>query len=223
MKVVAFRGSPRSNGNSSIILEKFLEGAEASGASVDIIDTEDSGIESCKGCLRCNLIKRCSLRDEEWKRVSGLIEDSDILVFASPVYFHHFTSSLKRVLDRFRSFFHIKITESGLVHTPWKKWKKELVLIASMGSPDEKEASPLVDLMNYMIEILGEGNHLHTLLGTRLAVSKQILMGRDELRSLYGKLGLSEDIAETDYLRNVELIRKSFDLGKKLGDGSGKN
>jgi len=81
MKVLAFSGSPRLRGNSSLILEKFLEGAKSGGASVDLINTEDLKIESCKGCLRCNILRRCSLRGDEWSEVSKLIEDSDVMVF----------------------------------------------------------------------------------------------------------------------------------------------
>jgi len=219
MKVLALSGSPRAKGNSVIILEKFLEGAKEGGASVDILATDDLKIDSCKGCLRCNILKRCSLRDDEWVRISRLIEDSDILVFATPVYFHHFTSSLKRVLDRFRSFFNIKITNRGLIHTPWKEWKKEMVLIATMGSPDNSEAAPLVDLMNYMIGIVGDGNNLHTLLGTGLAVSRQISMKIDELQNLYKKLGLPEESAESDLEKNRRLLLESFKLGKNLAEG----
>lgn len=217
MKVFALRGSPRANGNSSVILERFLDGAKSAGANVELEITDELDIETCKGCLRCNVLKRCSLRDEEWKRISDSIEKADILVFATPIYFHHFTSSLKKVLDRFRSFFHIRITENGLIHTPWKKWSKEIVLIATMGSPSREEASPLIDLINYIKNILGDGNNAHTLLGTRLAVSKQVLMDERDLKHLYGKLGLPLKLAEEDFLKNSNLLEESFKLGAKLG------
>ncbi len=217
MNILALEGSPRKSGNSSLILEKFLAGAEKSGSCTKLRRISDLNIEECTGCLRCNLIKRCSLRDEEWNNLSSEILDSNVLVFATPVYFHHFPSGMKKVLDRFRSFFHVKITGDGLIHTPWHKWSKDIVLIAAMGSPDKSEAKPLVDLLNYMKNILGENNRIHFLFGTRLAVSKQIIMSEEELKTLYGKIDLPIELSVSDFQKNRKLLNDSFELGKRLG------
>ncbi|MGM0651083.1 MAG: flavodoxin family protein, partial [Bacteroidota bacterium] len=103
-KVLAFNGSPRPNGNSTRLLEYFLKGAKIYTSDCEHIDTHNLNIAFCRGCLRCNLLGRCSIQGEKWKEISHKINQADVLVFASPIYFHHVTAQLKKLLDRFRSF-----------------------------------------------------------------------------------------------------------------------
>ncbi|MEN8152817.1 MAG: flavodoxin family protein [Acidobacteriota bacterium] len=217
MKILALNGSPRKKGNSAILLNRFLKGAEFSGAETDEEIIEDLNIRGCSGCLRCNLIKRCYIRDDYWNHLSNKINKADTLVFSAPVYFHHFPANIKKVIDRFRSFFHVKITENGLIHTPWEVWKKNLVLITSMGSPDQKDAKPMVDLLKFMVNEMGVSNRLYVLAGTRLAIPKQISMSLEELEILYKKLDIPVSLAADDHIRNKKLLKKSYNLGVKLG------
>lgn len=217
MKVLALNGSPRKSGNSVLLLEQFLKGAEFSGAKTDEEIVKDLNVRGCSGCLKCNLIKRCSIRGDYWQSLSSKINKADTLVFSAPVYFHHFPSDLKKIIDRFRSFFHVRITEKGLIHTPWKVWKKNIVLITCMGSPDASEAQPMVDLLKFMVKKLGKGNKLYVITGARLAVPKQVLMGPEELENLYKKLDIPVFLAAEDFRKNKRLLKKCYNLGVKLG------
>ena len=125
MNIVAFNGSPRRNGNTTILIKELCRGASENGATIHYMYADDVNIKYCSGCLKCNLIKRCALRGDDWKEISSLILNADVLVFGSPVYFHHLSAQLKKILDRFRSFIHVKITEKGLYHTPWHNWQKQ--------------------------------------------------------------------------------------------------
>ena len=52
--------------NGSIQLKPyFLDGAKTSGAITDEIKADEINLDYCTGCLRCNLIKRCSIRGDE--------------------------------------------------------------------------------------------------------------------------------------------------------------
>ncbi len=215
-KIVAFNGSPRSNGNSTHLLAQFLKGAENHTSDYEQIDTHNLNIEFCRGCLRCNLLGKCSIQGDEWPEISRKVLQADVLVFVTPVYFHHVTAQLKKVLDRFRSFIRVELTESGLNHIPTEEWKKDFVLLLSMGSSDEADAQPVVDLFNFLTETLGNSNTLYIVKGTRLAVSNQIVKSAEELNRLYPKLNLPERLAEEDYKRNVEILRQSYELGEVL-------
>lgn len=217
-KILAFNGSPRRTGNTSLLLDKFTRGTEASGVITEIIHADSINLENCKGCLRCNILKRCSLRGDDWEEISQKILKADVLVFASPVYFHHVTAPLKMIIDRFRSFVHIQITESGLIHTPWAEWNKDFVLILPMGSSDDIDAQPVIDLFNYMCSIMGPNNHLHVIKGTRLAMVKQVSKTVEELEVLYGKLSLPLKLAQSDAVRNKHLLDECYELGEELAE-----
>ena len=219
MKILALKGSPRENSNSTIMLNRFLEGCEKSGGEIKSIKPRDLGIKPCAGCLRCNLIRRCSLRGDDWEQLSNDILDADIIAISSPVYFFNFPSELKGIIDRFRSFIHVRITEDGLIHTPWVAWRKKFVVLLSMGSPDEKEGSGIIDVMRFIVKELGENNELHTFNGTRLAVQGQIEFGPDKLKSLYKKLQIPTELADPDHARNRDLLSHLYSLGTELGAG----
>ena len=215
-KILAFTGSPRPRGNSTILLEHFIKGAKQNTDLYEIIDPYKIKIKYCAGCLRCNIIKKCSIKDDQWRGLSESILNSDIIVIASPIYFHHLTASLKKIIDRFRSFVNVRITETGLIHTPWQEWKKDFVLILSMGSPDDIEAKQVVELFEYITEILGSENKLHVIKATRVAMAKQIEKTSEELNSLYKKLKIPSFLSENDNITNKQVIKNCFELGEKL-------
>ena len=215
-KILILDGSTRKQGNTSILLQHFIEGAKNNTENIEQVQAKSIDIKYCNGCLRCNLIKRCSIRDDDWGDLSEKIDEADVLVFASPIYFHYVSAPLKNIIDRFRSFVHVQITETGLIHTPFKKWNKDFVLLLSMGSSDDSDAQPVIDLFEYMKEVLGDKNRLHVIKATRLAVIKQVQKTEEELKELYPKLQLDENLAENDFIKNKEVLSQCFELGKRL-------
>lgn len=215
-KVLILDGSTRKNGNTSFLVEQFIKGANINSAQTEYVLAKDLNIKYCNGCLRCNLIKRCSISDDDWNSLSLKINEADVLVLASPIYFHYLTAPLKNIIDRFRSMVHVQITEEGVKHTPWNPWKKDVVLLLSMGSSDATDAQPVIDLFEYMKNVMGDKNQLHIIKATRLAVTKQITKSQKELKELYPKLKLDKTWVEDDYKRNESILNESFNLGVKL-------
>jgi len=217
MNILAFNGSPRTKGNTALLLEEFLKGAREYGAYCEAIHTSDIELKNCRGCLRCNVIKRCSIGKDDWKMLSNKILGADVLVFASPIYFHHVTAPLKNIIDRFRSFVHVQITESGLRHTPWHRWNKKFILLLCMGSPSSSEAQPVINLFTSMVHMLGSENSLHYVTATRLAVTRQVVMSKDELQKLYVKMRIPAHLVEKDHKSNREILQSCCALGREMG------
>jgi hypothetical protein len=120
------------------------------------------------------------------------------------------------IIDRFRSFIHVQITETGLIHTPWQEWKKQFVLILTMGSSDDSDAQPVVDLFDFMTSILGPENELHLVKATRLAMAGQLTRSAEDMKVLYDKMKLPLHLAIKDHLRNSELLAGCTQLGFSL-------
>lgn len=215
MRILTFNGSPRKNGNTSALLQEFERGATKSGADLIHINAEALDLKYCAGCLKCNFMQKCVIRTDDWQELSQKILAAEVLVFASPVYFHHLTAPLKKILDRFRSFMQVQITEQGLKHTPWQAWHKHFILLLSQGSPNDDDARPIIDLFAFIVNILGAENALTSIVGTRLAVANQVRMSQEELRALYSKLKLPEYLVEIDFHRNQQILKQCYQLGKK--------
>lgn len=215
-KVFAINGSPRHNGNSGILLDAFLKGTMQNDVEFISHNAKDLNILGCTGCLRCNLIKRCSIRNDDWEKISAEILSSNVIVIASPVYFHHFPASVKSIIDRFRSFIKVTITEKSIEHIPWTSWKKDFVLLLPMGSSDAVDAKPIIELFEFMTEILGPANKLHVITATRLGVSAQISFSKEQLEELYNKIQLPITLAEIDCKKNQNILNECFELGSHL-------
>ena len=216
MKILAFDGSPRKNGNSSLILKRFTETAEKLGAEVKIYKTDLLDIKPCRGCLMCNVLKKCAIRKDGWKWISSEIIAADVLAFSTPIYFHHTTASMKKLLDRFRSFIHVQITEEGIVHIPHQLWDKKIYLFTAHGSSSANDALPLVELFEFMTEIMGEKNKLKFINAVRLAVSGQISFNSEQLEQLYNKIGLPVKLVPTDLLKNAEWLDTAGRFAEEL-------
>ena len=220
-KILAFNGSPRPRGNTAHLLDAFISGASENGTICELFHPHKLNLKECTGCLRCNVLKRCSLQDDDWAELSTRIVESEVLVFGSPIYFHHVPSSMKKLLDRFRSLVHVRITETGLIHTPYHEWSKDIVLILSLGASQIDDAQPVIDLFNYISSIMGPGNRLHVITGTRLAMVNQVKHNEEELKTLYRKMGLSESLAAGDFQINSKLLAQCHELGKRLSNRAG--
>lgn len=103
-KIIVVTSSPRKNGNSEILAQKFAEGAKAAGNEVKFIAVRDIGLKFCTGCLYCQTHDKCVLDDG----MNGLYEDfqnADVLVFATPVYYYAVCGQMKTLLDRLNPLF----------------------------------------------------------------------------------------------------------------------
>ena len=89
MKVTVFSGSHKGReGNTLIIVEEFLKGAEEAGAETENVILAEKNIRYCKGKFECWLKTpgKCSIHDDMDDLLPRFL-DSDIAVFACPVYF----------------------------------------------------------------------------------------------------------------------------------------
>ena len=85
-----------------------------------------------------------------------------------------------------------------------------------LGSSSPEDAEPIIDLFKFITDDFGPGNELHTLIGTRLAVTRQIIMNHDELAMLYPKLQLSSGLTAVDFEKNRKLLENAYRLGYDL-------
>ncbi len=99
MKVLGIFGSPRRGGNTELLLEEALRGAEKEGAKVERLYLSDFTIIPCKECHGCDDTGRCIILDDMEKIYPKLLE-ADVLILASPIFFYGVTAWTKALIDR---------------------------------------------------------------------------------------------------------------------------
>ncbi len=117
MKIVVLMASPNVNGSTHLLTEAFTEGAQSKGHDVQVIDVAHANVQPCTGCVACGYEGPCILHDS-MDGIKAAILSSDMIVFATPLYYFGMSAQLKVVIDRFCSFnssLHAKHMKSALL------------------------------------------------------------------------------------------------------------
>lgn len=99
MKVVIINSSPRINGNSHVLCRQFAKGAIESGHEAEIISLCEKKIAPCKACYGCSRSHVCVQKDD-MEEIFHDLQQADVIVLASPVYFYSISGPLKIMIDR---------------------------------------------------------------------------------------------------------------------------
>jgi len=102
LKVVAFNGSPRPDGNTGLLIRRVFQELEREGIGTELVDMAGSRLRGCTACMRCRTEKnrRCVLDDDPLNSWLEKMFDADGILLGSPTYFADITSELKALIDR---------------------------------------------------------------------------------------------------------------------------
>lgn len=98
--VLVLSGSPRKGGNSDLLCDEFIKGAEAAGNTVEKIFVREKNINYCIGCYYCKNHEGVCAIDDGMDEILEKIHRADVIVMASPVYFYSIDAQMKAVIDR---------------------------------------------------------------------------------------------------------------------------
>jgi multimeric flavodoxin WrbA len=99
-KVLVLSGSPRKGGNSDLLCDQFIEGAQTAGHQTEKIYLKDKKINYCTGCGTCiDKDKSCPQKDDMAEVLEKMIT-ADVIVMATPIYFYTMNGQMKTLIDR---------------------------------------------------------------------------------------------------------------------------
>jgi len=102
MRVVAFNGSSRKNGNTAILLKHALRRIENEGIKTELIQLAGKNIKGCCACGRCFSAKnkRCSMTSDKVNEYIAKMLKAEGIILGSPTYFADCTSQMKALIER---------------------------------------------------------------------------------------------------------------------------
>ena len=102
MKVVAFNGSARKNGNTAILTNIVLGKLEKEGIETELVQLAGKKIRGCIACMKCweNKDQRCSVTDDVLNSCIEKMIEADGIILGSPTYFANVSTELKALIDR---------------------------------------------------------------------------------------------------------------------------
>ena len=188
VRVLGLFGSPRRGGNTEILLEEVLRGAEKEGAKVERLYLSDFTITPCKECHGCDETGNCIILDDMEKIYPKLLE-ADVVILASPIFFYGVTAWTKALIDRSQAL--------------WVR--KYLLKKPSLGKEGKKRKGFFISLGATKGQKVFEGSIL------------TVKYFFDVLNADYaGDLLFRGVEAKGDILKHPEALQQAFEAGRRL-------
>lgn len=99
-KILIILGGGRANGNTAQLVDAFMKGTTEAGYHTELISLNKLTVNGCIGCNACRYGKPCIQKDD-FNSLVPKIKESDLIVFASPLYFWTVSSKIKALIERF--------------------------------------------------------------------------------------------------------------------------
>ena len=142
--ILVLTGSPRKGGNTDKLADAFIAGARQAGHTTVKFSAADKHIKGCIDCQTCfSKGSACSVPDD-FAELAPLLEQADIVAFATPMYWFSFPVQLKAAIDKLYAFF--------IGNRPLKV--KECVLLVTGGGPDLNTYEGIVKSYQLIAEFL---------------------------------------------------------------------
>ena len=102
MKVAAFNGSARKDGNTAILIGYVCRELEKEGIETELVQLAGSRIHGCIACMQCfeNKDQRCAVKDDIVNDCIEKMLDADGIILGSPTYFANVSTEMKALIDR---------------------------------------------------------------------------------------------------------------------------
>lgn len=154
LRVIGVLGSPRRHGNTEIVLDNFLKGAEEAGGIIEKIVLSKISYSSCKGCNACHKTGECIL-DDDIQQIFRRLLDADCIVISSPIYTMGITPELKAFIDRAHYLWvrHLKLGTDPL--PPDKKLLHRGYFISTAGMDREDVFDTAFPMLRAFFNIFG--------------------------------------------------------------------
>lgn len=101
MKILVLNGSPRPNGNTAAMVDAFVNGASENGHKITVVPVCRKKIAGCIACEYCHTKGngRC-IQQDDMQEVYPVLNEAEMIVLASPIYYHSFSGQLQCAISR---------------------------------------------------------------------------------------------------------------------------
>jgi len=142
MKVLAILGSTRKNGNSEYLAKKIVEGTDHT-----VVSLTDLHIEAIEDLRHSE--GGFSPVDDDYEKLVQLIEEHDVLLFATPLYWYGMSGPMKNFFDRWSQYL-----RDERFNLKEELTKKKAYVVITGGSSAKIKGLPLVQQFNYIFEFV---------------------------------------------------------------------
>ncbi len=151
IKILGLAGSPRQSGNTALLLQEALKGAEEAGAGVEKVFLCKRNISPCTGCESCAKTGECSL-DDSMDQLYRKVLAANGLIVAAPVYFNSVNAQTKAFIDRFRCIWERKNALGREVTDPETRDSRRGLFLSTAGLDNPRAFEGAIKVMDIFFE-----------------------------------------------------------------------
>lgn len=211
MKLIAVCGSARKQGNTSKMLHQVIEGAKSVGTETEFVNLFDLNYKDCNSCYACKLKNSKSyahcVQNDELKPLLERIEQSDVIVLGSPIYYGNLSGQMRSFTDRLL-FQYLDYGHKRQGPKP-KNFKTALIATMNMDSDDCIKRG-VNDSLVWLSEVIG-----YTLGSCELLTLTNTILFDDYSKYVYQMSDREEKSNRVEKISTKDLQR-AFDLGVRL-------
>jgi multimeric flavodoxin WrbA len=102
MKVVAFNGSPRKEGNTAILLNLVLDELKTEGIETELVQLAGESLAGCIACYKCveNKDQKCAVAKDRVNEYIAKMREAQGILLGSPTYISEMTANMKALIER---------------------------------------------------------------------------------------------------------------------------
>lgn len=131
-RITVFMASPRQDGNSDKLAAAFIQGAQAATHEVNKVIIRNLKVTGCLGCEYCYTHSGECVQQDDMQHIYTLLSKTDLVAFATPIYYQGFPSQLKAIIDRLyvtenKSFPIVEAVLLATYATPGKEMSEQTI------------------------------------------------------------------------------------------------
>ncbi len=160
MKVVAFNGSPKKNGNTYEAIKAVAEELKKENIDVEIVHVGNKVIRGCMACGGCarNMNEKCVMQNDEVNDWIQKMKEADGIILGSPVHYSAIAGTMKSFLDR---AFYVTSVNNGML-----RHKVGASVVAVRRSGGVPTFTQLNNYLNYSEMLMPTSNYWNVVHGT---------------------------------------------------------
>ena len=153
IEILGIAGSPRTSGNTSLLLTEALKGAEAAGAATKKIVACKRNILPCLGCGDCLKTGKCSQEDSMGEIYRDTLSSHGVIL-AAPIYFNSLNAQTKALIDRHQCIWARKVLLEENVTDPETRHARRGLFLSCAGADDSRVFDGALKVMDLFLDVL---------------------------------------------------------------------
>lgn len=204
MKVIAFNGSPNTNGNTYQAISLVAEELKKENIEVEIVQVGNKVIRGCMGCNKCfkNQNNKCVFSDDPVNKWIEKIDNADGIILGSPVHYAGISGTMKSFLDRV--FYTLGANGNSLKH------KVGISLAAVRRSGGIPAVNQLNKYLEYSELIIPTSNYWNVIHGQKPGEIHEDKEGVQIMKTLGKKMAWALNLKEKSNIETPKDINKVY-------------